>query len=180
MRISESKARRIRQTANKLVQYVKLHEYCAEVCRSNIGSKVFAETKEDGVFKRMYCCLGTCKEGFLAGCRKFISIHGHLLKTIYHGQLLLVISLNANNGIFPIAYVIARVENEDNWSWFLHTLSHDLDIAFSSQNGHLCSISKMLNLLFLFLLLFKGLLHNAAIFFHILTCAYLLTIVDTL
>ncbi|CAN1731923.1 hypothetical protein LINPERHAP1_LOCUS1392 [Linum perenne] len=60
MRISESKARGIRRTANKLVQgtevyqYTELHEYCAEVCRSNVGSTIFAETNEDGVFRRMY------------------------------------------------------------------------------------------------------------------------------
>ncbi|CAN1794656.1 hypothetical protein LINPERHAP1_LOCUS20376 [Linum perenne] len=151
MRISESKARRIRRTANKLVQgteadqYSELHEYCAELRRSNIGSTIFAETNEDGVFRRMYCCLGACKEGFLAGCRKVIGIDGCFLKTVYRGQLLSAVALDANNGIFPIAYAVVRVENEDNWSWFLHTLSHDLDITSSSEDWTFMSDKQKVN-----------------------------------
>ncbi|CAN1146712.1 hypothetical protein LINPERPRIM_LOCUS20590, partial [Linum perenne] len=57
VRILESKARRIKRTANKLVQgteadqYLELHDYCAEVRRSNSGSMIFVETNEDGVFR---------------------------------------------------------------------------------------------------------------------------------
>ncbi|CAN1182602.1 hypothetical protein LINPERHAP2_LOCUS36064 [Linum perenne] len=65
------------------------------------------------LIRRMYCSLGACKEGFLTGCRKVIGIHGYFLKTVYHGQLLSVVGLDANNRIFPIAYAIVRVENED-------------------------------------------------------------------
>ncbi|CAN1139395.1 hypothetical protein LINPERPRIM_LOCUS24079 [Linum perenne] len=93
----------------------------------------------------MYCCLGACKEGFLAGCRKVIGIDGCFLKTVYRGQLLSAVALDANNGIFPIAYAVVGVENEDNWSWFLNTLSHDLDIASSSEDWTFMSDKQKVN-----------------------------------
>ncbi|CAN1292105.1 hypothetical protein LINPERPRIM_LOCUS21419 [Linum perenne] len=131
MNISVSKAWRIRRKAKEMVhgseadQYGRLYDYCDEVRRSNVGSTIFVEPNDDGVFRRMYCCLGACKEGFLAGCRKVIGVDGCFLKTEYGGQLLSAVGLDANNDIFPIAYAVVRVENEDNWTWFLQTLSHD-------------------------------------------------------
>ncbi|CAN1310506.1 hypothetical protein LINPERPRIM_LOCUS28093 [Linum perenne] len=140
MNISVSKAWRIRRKAKEMGrgseadQYGRLYDYCDEVRRSNVGSTIFVEPNDDGVFRRMYCCLGACKEGFLAGCRKVIGVDGCFLKTEYEGQLLSAVGLDANNGIFPNAYAVVRVENEDNWTWFLQTLSHDLDITSTSGN----------------------------------------------
>ncbi|CAN1159641.1 hypothetical protein LINPERPRIM_LOCUS22180 [Linum perenne] len=128
MNISDSKAWRIRRTANKMVrgkemeQYARLHDYCAEVRKSNVGSTIFVETNADSFFNRMYCCLDACRKGFLAGCRKVICVDGCFLKTEYGGQLLSAVGIDANNGIFPIAYAVVRIKNEDNWTWFLKTL----------------------------------------------------------
>ncbi|CAN1325390.1 hypothetical protein LINPERPRIM_LOCUS33479, partial [Linum perenne] len=140
MNILVSKAWRIRRKAKEMVcgleadQYGRLYDYCDEVRRSNVGSTIFVEPNDNGVIRRMYCCLGACKEGFLDGCRKVIGVDGCFLKTEYEGQLLSIVGLDANNEIFPIAYAVVRVENEDNWTWFLQTLSHDLDITSTSGN----------------------------------------------
>lgn len=57
-----------------------------------------------------------------------ILIHLNILTTLvlshgpFGGVLLAAISLDANNGIFPVAVGIAEIENKDNWTWFLTNL----------------------------------------------------------
>ncbi|CAN1228316.1 hypothetical protein LINPERPRIM_LOCUS2943 [Linum perenne] len=137
--ISKSKAWHVKNEDLKLVrgsaeeQYKKLREYCGELRRSNIGSSVFVETNEDGVFKRIYCCLAACRDGFLAGCRKVVCLDGCFLKTLHGGQLLSAVGIDGNDGIFPIAYAVVGVENGDNWTWFLQYLCRDIDIE--ENNG---------------------------------------------
>ena len=50
------------------------------------------------------------------------------LKGHANGQLLTVVSINGNNQIFPIAFAIVKIENADNWRWFLETLIQDVGI----------------------------------------------------
>lgn len=53
------------------------------------------------------------KNGFTVGCRPLISINGCHLKGLYGGVMLSAITLDANNGIFPLAFVIVKMENRD-------------------------------------------------------------------
>lgn len=41
------------------------------------------------------------------------------------------IIVDASNGMYPMAYVVDEVENEDNWRWFLELLKDDLHIHVS-------------------------------------------------
>nr|KAJ0202666.1 hypothetical protein LSAT_V11C500267730 [Lactuca sativa] len=45
------------------------------------------------------------------------------------GELLIAIGRDANNQVFPIAWVVVDVENKDNWTWFLELLKDDLDLG---------------------------------------------------
>lgn len=47
---------------------------------------------------------------------------GTHIKEHLEGTLLLAISLDGNNGIYPLAMGIVNKENFDNWSWFLQLL----------------------------------------------------------
>ncbi|XP_039039515.1 uncharacterized protein LOC120177430 [Hibiscus syriacus] len=76
----------------------------------------------------MYVCLQACKEGFKAGCRRIISLDGCFLKGYYTGYLLAAVSIDANGGIYPIAYAVVESENQYSWLWFLEILERDLDI----------------------------------------------------
>ncbi|CAI0446074.1 unnamed protein product [Linum tenue] len=132
--ISRWKAWRIRRIALDLLrgnakeQYHKLQDYYAQVVRTSPGSTCFVETSQhSNVFKRMYCCLQPCKLG-AAFCRKVVLLDGCFLKTDYGGQLLSAVSLDGNGGSFPLAYAAVKVENGDNWTWFLNQLCRDLDI----------------------------------------------------
>ncbi|XP_047263771.1 uncharacterized protein LOC107858035 [Capsicum annuum] len=47
---------------------------------------------------------------------------GCFLKGPYGGQLLTAIGIDADNGMFPIAYAVVDVEDKHNWKWFLNLL----------------------------------------------------------
>ncbi|CAL2231478.1 unnamed protein product [Prunus armeniaca] len=54
------------------------------------------------------------------------------IKGLYLGQLLAVVGIDGNNGMFLIAYAIVEIENKDTWEWFIQNLIVDLGI----ENGH--------------------------------------------
>jgi len=53
------------------------------------------------------------KAGLVNGCRLFIGINECHFKGPYKGILLSVFGLDANNRLFPIAYAIMKVENDN-------------------------------------------------------------------
>lgn len=65
-------------------QYKILWDYGEELKKTNPKNTVQVEGT-GGVFKRMYVCLGPCKEGFKASCRPVIGLDGCFLKTTHGG-----------------------------------------------------------------------------------------------
>ncbi|XP_075099536.1 uncharacterized protein LOC142176306 [Nicotiana tabacum] len=59
------------------------------------------------------------KRGWLEGCRRIIGLDRCLLKGVCKGQLLVVVSKEGNNQMFPIAWAVVEVENTFIWTWFL-------------------------------------------------------------
>ncbi|GJS21004.1 mutator type transposase [Tanacetum coccineum] len=49
------------------------------------------------------------------------------------GQLLTAIGLDANNGIYPLAYAIVEKETTDSWTWFLECVGDDLGMTKDSN-----------------------------------------------
>lgn len=72
---------------------------------SNFNYKIHSLRK----FQRFFICLKSMKDGFVNGHTTFIRIKGLCLKGSYKGVLLLSAALNANNGLFIIAYAIIKV-----------------------------------------------------------------------
>ncbi|RYQ92289.1 hypothetical protein Ahy_B09g098471 [Arachis hypogaea] len=73
-----------------ILQYGKLRDYCAEIMRTNSRStsQIFVDMPSithQPRFMRMYMCLYSIKQGFLAGCRSIIRVDGCHLKGD-HGQ----------------------------------------------------------------------------------------------
>ncbi|VFQ89316.1 unnamed protein product [Cuscuta campestris] len=54
--------------------------------------------------------------------KPIIAIDGCFIKTPFGGQLLCAVARDGNDNMFPIAFAIVPVENNLNWSWFLHHL----------------------------------------------------------
>lgn len=138
LKCSKQKAYRTRKHATQIIegtykeQYALLWDYGAELKRSNPGSTVEFETERGAegqlLFKRMYVCFKGCKDGFLAGCRPLIGLDGCHIKGHHTGQLLTAIGVDANNGMYPIAYAVVESEGKSSWSWFLNYLREDVKL----------------------------------------------------
>ncbi|GKE38908.1 retrovirus-related pol polyprotein [Tanacetum coccineum] len=79
-------------------------------------------------FKRIYVCLGALKDGFRASRRQLLGLDGTFIKGNYPGQMLTAVSVDANNGIYLVAYGIVKSESKESWTWFLSCLADDLDL----------------------------------------------------
>lgn len=66
------------------------------------------------LFQRMYI-YGCNKESFLEGCMSFIGLDACFLKAKYNDQLLIVVGIDRNNVMYPIAYAIIESQNFDTW-----------------------------------------------------------------
>nr|KAJ0205492.1 hypothetical protein LSAT_V11C500277710 [Lactuca sativa] len=64
----------------------------------------------------------------MEGCRRIIGLDGCFLKGICKGELLCVVGRDANDKIYPIAWVVVCVENKQNWKWFLELLIEDMHL----------------------------------------------------
>ncbi|GJX23373.1 mutator type transposase [Tanacetum coccineum] len=92
-------------------QYAPLWDYYHALKKANPNTTVKidvyrAHNPHENVrrFKRIYVCLGALKDGFRASGRQLLGLDGAFMKRNYLGQLLTVVSVDANNGIYPVAY----------------------------------------------------------------------------
>jgi len=121
-------------------KYIRMHDYCHELLRSNPNSTVkitstpYVPSKSDlqdptanlnTHFQRVYIFFKACKESFLK-CIPIISLDGCFLKGYYGGKLLTAIGTDPNNKMFPISYVVVDGETKETWAWFLDLLVNDL------------------------------------------------------
>ncbi|GJX94638.1 hypothetical protein Tco_0349224 [Tanacetum coccineum] len=144
--VSKHKAFRAKSKAAEVmkgdaeVQYKILRDYVVELkkCNPNTTVKLDVYGEEDPesttrIFRRIYVCLGALKEGFKAGGRELLGLDGAFMKGQYPGQLITAVSVDANNGIYPVAYGIVESESKDSWIWFLNCLGDDLELYRNSN-----------------------------------------------
>ncbi|CAN1140271.1 hypothetical protein LINPERPRIM_LOCUS24737 [Linum perenne] len=115
-------------------EYALLRTYAEELLRINPGSsfKIMVDSnnpKNEPYFQRMYMCFDSLKSGFLAGCRRFISLDGCFLKGLCKGELLTAVGRDANDQMYPIAWSVVEVESKASWDGFLEQLQLYLDIG---------------------------------------------------
>ncbi|GJX40968.1 calcium/proton exchanger [Tanacetum coccineum] len=117
--------------------YGRLWDYRQALLESNPGLTCRLEVEEvsseSTYFKRFYICFKGLKDGWLDGCRRIIGLDGCFLKHTCRGELLTAMGRDANNQMYPIAWAVVKVENIENWSWFL-SLLHD-DLNFQQGTG---------------------------------------------
>ncbi|CAI9265894.1 unnamed protein product [Lactuca saligna] len=146
MDISHMKTFRAKQQALKHVQgdyasqYRLLRDYVLEVQARNPYTTVKIDveseanpTVETRTFRRIYVCIGALKRGFAAGRRDFLGLDGAFVKGPYPSQVLSVVALDGNNGIYPLAYAVVESETLNSWTWFLSNLGDDLGLGTNSN-----------------------------------------------
>ncbi|VVA40420.1 PREDICTED: transposon, partial [Prunus dulcis] len=95
-------------------QYEVLCDYYHELRTRNVGSTVIIKFEMEGDrsrFQRIYICLAACKKGILDGCRPMVYLDGCHVKRPHAGQVLFQMGVDANNGMFPLAYVYVEIES---------------------------------------------------------------------
>ncbi|GKV49092.1 hypothetical protein SLEP1_g55860 [Rubroshorea leprosula] len=83
-------------------------------------------------FGMMYVCLKAVSDGWKKGCRPIFGVDGCFLKGICKGILLFAVGRDGNNQMYPIAWVVVELENNDSWQWFMEKLANDLELG----DGH--------------------------------------------
>ncbi|GJW69186.1 mutator type transposase [Tanacetum coccineum] len=136
------------------IQYALLRDYVCELKRCNpdttVKIDVYGEEDPESPtrqFRRIYVCLGALKIGFREGGRELLSLDGAFMRGQYPGQMLTAVGVDANNGIYPVAYGIVESENQYSWTWFLKCLGDDFDL-YSNSNFTFITDSKTLEKLF--------------------------------
>jgi transposase-like protein len=83
---------------------------------------------DQNIIQSFYVCFNALKQGFKAGCRKVIGLDGCFFKGVVKGELLCAIARDANNQMYPLAWVVVEQETNETWKWFIGLLIKDLDI----------------------------------------------------
>nr|XP_020200936.2 uncharacterized protein LOC109786792 isoform X1 [Aegilops tauschii subsp. strangulata] len=100
-----------------------LYNYKAEIELRSPGSivEIDTTTHEGEVhFSKLFIAFKPCIDGFVNGCRPYISIDSTHLNGKWNGQLAVVTALDGHNWMFPVAYGFIESENGDNWAWFMN------------------------------------------------------------
>ncbi|KAG5549551.1 hypothetical protein RHGRI_014768 [Rhododendron griersonianum] len=120
--------------------YAEVESFLAAVKVKNPGTEYILLSKDTNIpgcrtFDRLFWAFGPAIEGFKHS-RPVISIDGTFLTGKYKGVILVAVTQDAENQIFPIAFAIVEKEDANNWGWFLSCLRN-----FVTNRTELCLIS---------------------------------------
>ena len=79
-----------------------------------------------------------CIEGFLEGCRPYLSIDSTALNGRWNGHLAAACGIDGHNWMYPVAFGFIDGETIDNWTWFmtqLHKAIGDLPVLAISSDA---------------------------------------------
>ncbi|XP_076925865.1 uncharacterized protein LOC143588842 [Bidens hawaiensis] len=72
--------------------------------------------------------------------RDLLGLDWCFMKGPFPGHILTAVGIDANNGIYPVAYSLMEAEATASWTWFLECLGNDLDLY---SNGNFTFITDM-------------------------------------
>lgn len=109
--------------------YYLLPAFCDQIKKTNPGSvaEVFT-TGPDCRFHRLFISFYASIYGFVNGCLPIIGLGRIQLKSKYLGTLLSATSFDGDGGLFPLAFGVVDVENDESWTWFLSELHKALEM----------------------------------------------------
>ncbi|GJZ72047.1 mutator type transposase, partial [Tanacetum coccineum] len=119
----------VRAVQDQMEQYSLLRESAQDLINQNPCTTVRIDVQQEPnpesmtrSFRRVYVYLGALKQGFKACGKEILGLDGCFMSGPWPGQILTVIVVDANNGIYPVAYVIVEAESKASWCWFLNLL----------------------------------------------------------
>ncbi|GKE79959.1 hypothetical protein Tco_1549959, partial [Tanacetum coccineum] len=80
-------------------------------------------------------CLGALEQGFKAHGREILGLDGCFMSGPFPGQILIAVGVEANNGIYSVAYAILEAENKASWQ---KGLIQAIAKVFQSAKHKLC------------------------------------------
>jgi len=103
-----------------------LYRIKAEIELRSLGSVVEIDTIIDDEgkvrFSRFFCAFKASIDGFLNGCRPYISVDSTALNGSWNGHMPAALALDGHNWLFPLAFGFFDSETKDNWVWFMEQL----------------------------------------------------------
>ncbi|XP_031482489.1 uncharacterized protein LOC116252399 [Nymphaea colorata] len=108
--------------------YRLLNVYCKQIRNINPGSVALVLTDEvEHRFQRLFVAIHASIYGFVNACRPLLGIDGARLKGKYFGVIFSATAIDAEGGLFPLAFGVVDVESNENWMWFLSELRNLLE-----------------------------------------------------
>ncbi|CAA7403092.1 unnamed protein product [Spirodela intermedia] len=98
--------------------------YCERIIETNPGSIAMLAASADSKFRRVFVSFYASLNGFERGCRPLIFLDKVPLKTNLQWKLLAAAAVDADDGIFPVAFAAVEAETYDSWFWFLVQLKY--------------------------------------------------------
>ncbi|KAF6154743.1 hypothetical protein GIB67_032355 [Kingdonia uniflora] len=100
--------------------YHDLPSLCVEILKSNPGSIARTWRLDETLqWTGTLVAFKASLNGFVKGCRPILGLDGCFLKWKYGGVCLSVLSLDANNSLFPIGVYMCKTECKESWLDFL-------------------------------------------------------------
>ncbi|GJV68622.1 transposase, MuDR, MULE transposase domain protein [Tanacetum coccineum] len=96
--------------------------YCHNLERKNQGTVTRIKINEKGVFKMLFIAIGASIRTSLNYLRHLLIIDAAHLKGLYQGTNLVVVGMDGNNQIVPIAFSICKAETGRCWTWWMSVL----------------------------------------------------------
>ncbi|GKF03386.1 hypothetical protein Tco_0030309, partial [Tanacetum coccineum] len=75
-------------------------------------AKAYAQVHLRGDIKENICLLGAMERGFKEGGRELLGLNGEFMRGQYPRLMLTIVDVDANNGIYPVAYGIVESKNQ--------------------------------------------------------------------
>ena len=73
-------------------------------------------------FNRLFFAMKPCIDGFLQGCRPYLSVDSTFLTGKFRGQLCVACAVDGHNWMYPVAVGVIDSEINENWIWFMERL----------------------------------------------------------
>ncbi|KAL0217138.1 hypothetical protein RCL1_007621 [Eukaryota sp. TZLM3-RCL] len=132
VKVPEYTARRVKKAirdslfGSKLRNFLMLPQYLKSLKEKDRGCHVKLELEETCRFKRVFIANGGSIQG-VTYCKPIVALDGTHLHSSGCGVLLTATMFDGKDQLFPVAFAVVAVENQDNWSWFLNEFKQALE-----------------------------------------------------